>query len=600
MWPDLRGPLLNDVAEIGPGHPHGRTRLRLSVVDEHGGSGNGTGTAGGGVSAATAACTLTVVAVDYRGVPYNSQGGIAASTALRITQNVSLPPARQPGNCTFDIGPEHYRARFANASMGAAEKAYALRFTVAVRVLWQRPGGEAGAGAAPLSPPLSSSLPPPPPLQRVFEYQRVLCTPLLTLRSGVLCEDQRGRWRAPAIAATATDGCPASARRRVGNGRCDADLNTPGCYDGGDCCRVSCLVQHGHLQQLDSSGQAVAAHECPVVSDDAAESVCADPALRGGGRFAYAAPPNATVAAAAAAGQEAAGDDDERDDGCASAARLLEKLLLAPPCAGDGSSGCAAACAAAINATLCGPAGALVPAAECPSLFALVHNRTGHRCSAPRCRSAASAAANLTEALAALQMTAASLWPSSDANASDGWSAMAPDAAAAAALTAAAAAAAAAAASAAAAANGTTGGGNGTTGGNGAGGDRGCICTAEYAPVGCPDGRRFPNTCHAACAGAVGCTASSGKVRVDPALLGLMGVAAAILVAGLCVIFRVPQRWAQLREARRSGAAAAAHSRGMLAADESAGTGTDALTLSASSLHGDGGAGASSSGVAVL
>ena len=154
MWPDLRGPLLNDVAEMSPGHPHGRTRLRLSVVDEHGehgGSGNGTA-GGGGVSTATAVCTLTVVAVDYRGVPYNSQGGIAASTALLITQNVSLPPARQPGNCTFDIGPEHYRARFANASMGAAEKAYALRFTVAVRVLWQRPGGEAGAGAALLHP----------------------------------------------------------------------------------------------------------------------------------------------------------------------------------------------------------------------------------------------------------------------------------------------------------------------------------------------------------------------------------------------------------------------------------------------------------------
>ena len=60
----------------------------------------------------------------------------------------------------------------------------------------------------------------------------------------------------------------------INNGKCNPENNDAAhCYDGGDCCKVSCLAEWGNMFDLDGKQDD---WECDELTDD----LCLDPAIK--------------------------------------------------------------------------------------------------------------------------------------------------------------------------------------------------------------------------------------------------------------------------------------------------------------------------------
>ena len=193
----------------------------------------------------TVVCNFVATAVDYRGYPYSNNSEVgrhAVSVSVKKGENAT---------CSQEFLRDDYR-RFVDDEMEDDEKAYAIKIVATARV-----GGQIFA----------------------WEHQKMLCTPLKTLRSGIICEARRGKWKKPvgdSVNIAHLEECKTAGR--VNDGFCDPDLNNEeNCYDGGDCCRTSCEARNGGLTTLDFDTM-----ETIYLCEDVDDAQCADPAFSGG------------------------------------------------------------------------------------------------------------------------------------------------------------------------------------------------------------------------------------------------------------------------------------------------------------------------------
>lgn len=119
------------------------------------------------------------------------------------------------------------------------------------------------------------------------EREKVICSPLKgPFRSGkIICDDNRGFYVRPSYYGNIFDhltsaNCGGITSNWAGtlnsisprNGKCDdpsagTELNVNPCWDGGDCCSLSCYHFNGYLITNDNDGNIIPAHECWKIDD---------------------------------------------------------------------------------------------------------------------------------------------------------------------------------------------------------------------------------------------------------------------------------------------------------------------------------------------
>ena len=110
------------------------------------------------------------------------------------------------------------------------------------------------------------------------ERTKIICTPRIgagSLRSKILCDDNRGQWMRPASDSKSQIYLAHLDRSKVfirmskcwshqnhglvgvalTMGICQQSNNVDGCWDGGDCCTYSCFKLNGEFKQLSSDGK---------------------------------------------------------------------------------------------------------------------------------------------------------------------------------------------------------------------------------------------------------------------------------------------------------------------------------------------------------
>eukprot|EP00519_Triparma_laevis_P003883 CAMPEP_0182499912 /NCGR_PEP_ID=MMETSP1321-20130603/8017_1 /TAXON_ID=91990 /ORGANISM="Bolidomonas sp., Strain RCC1657" /LENGTH=1576 /DNA_ID=CAMNT_0024704163 /DNA_START=169 /DNA_END=4896 /DNA_ORIENTATION=- len=109
----------------------------------------------------------------------------------------------------------------------------------------------------------------------VVERRKAICTPVASTRSGgMTCEGHRGRITVNDDFMDHFDDASCPSGGTINNGKCNTENNNAdNCYDGGDCCKVSCLAEWGNFFDLDGKQ---GDWECDELTDD----LCLDPAIK--------------------------------------------------------------------------------------------------------------------------------------------------------------------------------------------------------------------------------------------------------------------------------------------------------------------------------
>ncbi|GMH59657.1 hypothetical protein TL16_g02874 [Triparma laevis f. inornata] len=146
---------------------------------------------------------------------------------------------------------DKFHAGYDTPDMAINEKAYALKMEITGYVVET-------------SEPLN-----------VIERRKVICTPagaVSTRSGGITCEGHRGRITVNDDFIDHNKACSTSGT--VNNGKCNDDKNNAeNCWDGGDCCKVSCLARHGTFIDLENSVK-IDDWECDELDDSV---TCLDP-----------------------------------------------------------------------------------------------------------------------------------------------------------------------------------------------------------------------------------------------------------------------------------------------------------------------------------
>ena len=110
-----------------------------------------------------------------------------------------------------------------------------------------------------------------------WEHTKILCTPTITLRSGIVCEANRGKWKKSPWVVDLTEHLEeCGTRGKINDGHCDPNLNNKAnCYDGGDCCRQSCKIRNGGHTTFDFD-----TNKITYLCEDVDNSNCVDPSFR--------------------------------------------------------------------------------------------------------------------------------------------------------------------------------------------------------------------------------------------------------------------------------------------------------------------------------
>jgi hypothetical protein len=322
------------------------------------------------------------VAMDYRGIPFVN-GSAALSLAAASEPITVTVGAGETASCEWAVGREAY-VRFATTALDTAL------------------GSVGGAESATPLPPamlaaekafmLDLSVTATGSNGQVFEgtSRKLLCTPAVSTRGRIVCEGGRGTVAAPG-ADSAIDhlkACPTDGV--VNDGECHWSRNNrANCWDGGDCCSVSCSLRNGGLLHQNEQGEVAFQHKCAELNDTYS---CLDPHFAGGNHtnpavFSdHAGEANALVYAPGPSDGGVECGEEGGGEGSGDGPGLFGTFAAATAAACGGGSGgatanCTDGCFAAVKAAVCDTdeLAGMVHSCDLPSALA------SRGCSMPRC-----------------------------------------------------------------------------------------------------------------------------------------------------------------------------------------------------------------------